>query len=174
MIQEVRGLKSDPFSDKFKAGHVIHGTEGFIAEASVFDPDGQLVKTFKAPARNHFENFISAVRSRRADELNADILEGHQSTALCHIGNISYRLGEKLHREEIAERLEGLSLHPEAVISYRKMIKHLASYDIDLDQPTLRLGQMLNPTATSEEFEGNAAANQLLTREYRKPFSLPS
>ena len=173
VIQEVRGLKSDPFSDKFKAGHVIHGTEGFIAEGSVFDPDGRLVETFKAPGVNHFENFVTAVRSRRAEDLRADILEGHQSTALCHVGNISYRLGEKLRGEEVAERLESLNLHPEATSSYRKMAKHLASHEVGVDQPTLQMGPLLKLAAESEDFVGNEAANRLLSREYRRPFVLP-
>src|SRR6185437_15999128 len=43
--------------------------------------------------RDHFANFIAAVHSRKTDDLNADILEGHYSAALCHLANISYRLG---------------------------------------------------------------------------------
>ena len=42
------------------------------------------------------DNFIAAVRSRRQQDLNADILEGHYSAALCHLANISYRLGRAL------------------------------------------------------------------------------
>src|SRR3712207_8893133 len=37
--------------------------------------------------------FIQAVRSRKTEGLRADIVEGHLSSALCHLGNISYRLG---------------------------------------------------------------------------------
>ena len=173
VIQEVRGLRSDPFSDKFKAGHVIHGTEGFIAEGSLFDPDGRLVETFKAPGVNHFENFVSAVRSRRVEDLRADILEGHQSTALCHIGNVSYRLGERLRREEVAEGLASLDLHPETGASYRKMVKHLASHGVDLSEPSLKMGPMLKLSPSSEQFVDNAEANRLLSREYREPFVLP-
>ena len=45
---------------------------------------------------NHFTNFIACVRSRRWQDLNADILEGHLSTSLCHLGNISCRLKRPL------------------------------------------------------------------------------
>ena len=45
---------------------------------------------------DHFANFTKAVRSRNAGELHADILEGHLSSALCHLGNISYRLGREV------------------------------------------------------------------------------
>ena len=80
-MQEVRGLKTDPFSPKFRAGHVIHGTGGFIAESSLFDRDGNLVRTFEGRTENHFGNFIKAVRNGRRGDLNADIREGHQSSA---------------------------------------------------------------------------------------------
>ena len=51
------------------------------------------VEPARAGQGDHFGNFIAAVRSRKAEDLNADILEGHYSAALCHLANISYRLG---------------------------------------------------------------------------------
>lgn len=41
---------------------------------------------------SHFRNWLQAVRSRRSDQLTAEILEGHMSSALCHLANIAYRL----------------------------------------------------------------------------------
>ncbi|HUU28146.1 MAG TPA: Gfo/Idh/MocA family oxidoreductase [archaeon] len=41
----------------------------------------------------HFENFINAVRSRKREELTADILEGHLAASMCHLCNIAYRTG---------------------------------------------------------------------------------
>ena len=46
---------------------------------------------------DHYGNFLQAVRSRDAKSLNADIEEGHLSSAYCHLGNIAYKLGRKLH-----------------------------------------------------------------------------
>ena len=43
----------------------------------------------------HFMNFVQAVRDRKPEALNAPILEGHVSSALCHMGNISHRLGKQ-------------------------------------------------------------------------------
>lgn len=45
---------------------------------------------------DHYENFISCIRSRRKEDLYADILEGHRSATLSHLANISYRTGRKL------------------------------------------------------------------------------
>lgn len=44
----------------------------------------------------HWLNFVECVRSRKVADLACDILEGHRSAALCHLANISYRLGRKL------------------------------------------------------------------------------
>ena len=52
----------------------------------------------------HFTNFIDCMRSRRWQDLNADILEGHLSTVICHLGNISYRTGKKLTFNPYSER----------------------------------------------------------------------
>ena len=45
----------------------------------------------------HWANFIDAVRSRKREDLNAEIEEGALSCNLMHLANISYRLGRTLH-----------------------------------------------------------------------------
>jgi len=44
----------------------------------------------------HFSNFIAAVKSGKRSDLTCDVLEGHMSTCLPHLGNIAYRVGETL------------------------------------------------------------------------------
>jgi predicted dehydrogenase len=39
----------------------------------------------------HFDNFVNSIRTRQRP--NADIEEGHRSTFMCQLANISYRLG---------------------------------------------------------------------------------
>jgi len=41
----------------------------------------------------HVENFVNCIRSRK--QPNADIQEGHISASLCHLANISYRVGNR-------------------------------------------------------------------------------
>ena len=55
-------------------------------------------KTFRAApiSGGHFANFIDAVRSGDHFDLNCDILEGHTSSVLPHLGNIAYKVGETL------------------------------------------------------------------------------
>jgi predicted dehydrogenase len=52
----------------------------------------------------HFHNFIECVRSRKWQDLAADVEEGYMSTALCHLGNISYRLKRPLVFDGRSER----------------------------------------------------------------------
>ncbi|MEO7889508.1 MAG: Gfo/Idh/MocA family oxidoreductase [Vicinamibacterales bacterium] len=49
---------------------------------------------------HHWANFINAVRSRRREDLTAEIQEGALSCNLVHLANISYRLGRTLHWDE--------------------------------------------------------------------------
>jgi predicted dehydrogenase len=54
--------------------------------------------------RPHVENFLAAVRSRKREDLNCDVLEGHLSAALCHLANTSYRLNRQLRFDPEPER----------------------------------------------------------------------
>ena len=54
--------------------------------------------------RLHFGNWVDCIRTRKWQDLNADILEGHMSTAMMHLGNISYRTGRKLQFNPVSER----------------------------------------------------------------------
>ena len=45
---------------------------------------------------NIWKNFIEWVRSRKAEDLDCDIAEGHMSSVLGHLGVVSYRTGRKL------------------------------------------------------------------------------
>jgi predicted dehydrogenase len=175
IITETRGLKTDPFNPKYKGGWVFYGSgnEGIIAGESLFDSEGKLVRTFTGKTESHFANFLKAVRSRKTSDLNADILEGHQSTALCHIGNISYRLGQPASTGEIVNQLDQLK-DETAFETFQRTRQHLAENEIDLEKNKLTLGAFLYMDPTEEKFLNNSAADAFLTREYRKPFIVPS
>jgi predicted dehydrogenase len=53
---------------------------------------------------NGWKNFIDCVRSRRREDLDNEILEGHLSASLGHLGIISYRTGRKLQFRPEAEK----------------------------------------------------------------------
>lgn len=59
------------------------------------------------PDTPHIANFLKAVRSRKESDLAAPVLEGHLSAALCHLGNIAYRVGRPLTFDPKTERCVG-------------------------------------------------------------------
>jgi len=180
LIFEVRGLPAgtDPTAmDNYHGasiGVVVDCEGGSIVipsytKAIVYDEQGREVKTYEEGG-NHFENFIQAVRSRNVADLHCDIAEGHLSAALCHTGNISYRLGKPLSPEGILRELKGNS---ELAESFGRMEEHLSANKIDLHNTPLMLGAALKMNPKTERFTNNPEADKLLTREYRKPFVVP-
>jgi hypothetical protein len=53
----------------------------------------------------HVQNFCDAIRGNA--KLTADALTGHLSTALCHLGNISTRVGRSLKFNPATEQIDG-------------------------------------------------------------------
>lgn len=174
IITETRGLKTKEFNPNFKGGWVFYGSEGIIAGEALFDLQGKLVRKFEGKGENHFANFLKGVRSRKVSDLHADILEGHQSTALCHVGNISYRLGQAASPGEIEKQLGQLQAHDQVLETFERTRRHLVENDVDLEKTKLTLGALLRMDADQEKFRDNPAADALLTRDYRKPFVVPA
>src|SRR5262249_48912161 len=138
----------------------------------LLDNDGKRVKDFKGAGSDgsHFANFIKAVRSRNHKDLNGDIEEGHLSSALCHLGNISYRLGKEMP----IEKARAFSSDKDAQEAFGRMIEHLKDNKVDVSTATGRSGPLLQINSDSESFPGNAEANAMLTRHYRKGFEVPA
>src|SRR5262245_8063773 len=132
IVSETRGLKTDPFHKDANGSQIFEGTQGTIVGSSLFDPDGKLVKTFEGKGQNHFANFLAAVKSRRREEQNAEILEGHQSSALCHIGNISWRLGRTAPATEVAAALKQLKVQENVQATLERTLAHLKDNQVDL------------------------------------------
>ncbi|HOW66068.1 MAG TPA: Gfo/Idh/MocA family oxidoreductase [Candidatus Paceibacterota bacterium] len=180
LIFEVRGLPASSAENKMdnyrgaSIGVVIDCQNGYLViasydKATAFDHSGGVIRKFEGSA-NHHENFVKAMRSRKPTDLNADILEGHLSSALCHTGNISYRLGRQASPEAIQEAIQGDS---EALEACERAYEHLQVNGVDLSQTPATLGAFLRMNPKTERFLDNESANKLLTREYREPFVVP-
>lgn len=113
---ETRGRYSNAeSSQETRVGNIFYGTEGYLelngsnwkafrkrettpfagskgTEVAVADP------TFRAAGGGsaHYINFVDAIRAGKDSVLNCDIREGHYSSAVPLIANISYRLGREL------------------------------------------------------------------------------
>jgi hypothetical protein len=123
---------------------------------------------------NHFANFLDAVRSRKAGDLKADILEGHQSSSLCHLANLSYRLGKTATVEEIGKSLAETGAHDDQEETLERTRHYLAEAGVDLAKTPMRLGRTLRLDGDREKFLNDPEADGLLTREYRAPFVVPA
>lgn len=55
----------------------------------------------------HFQNFLDCVKSRKVEELTADVEEGHISSALCHLANAAYRTQRALNFDPATEQVIG-------------------------------------------------------------------
>jgi hypothetical protein len=85
-------------------GNLYYGSKGYLAISDYDSYKSFLGSTEEpgpakhAPVKNeHFVNFIECMRSRRAEDLHAPILEGHLSATLVHLANASYRLGRTIN-----------------------------------------------------------------------------
>jgi predicted dehydrogenase len=190
IIFETRGLVIDKndwamfFKDKNgepysgnKIGVIFYGSDGYVVStadydaAHAYDMQGNITKTFKGGTTEaHFDNFVEAIHKNDPAHLTCPFEEGHLSSALCHLGNISYLLGEHQPVPEITEALKGDKWSTE---SLERTVQHLRQNGVDPDKTQMALGPKL--MLEGETFTGNIAAkaNPMLFREGRGEFTIP-
>jgi predicted dehydrogenase len=114
------GMGTDyPFVDHQNVvGVIFFGTEGYMIFPNYTDYYAFLgAKRERGPSNTvegqpmmdteHFQNWIAAVRSRRREDLAAEIEEGHLSSSICHLANIAFWTGRTLHFDPRNERFVG-------------------------------------------------------------------
>jgi predicted dehydrogenase len=176
LIFEVRGLPESSDSkamDEYRkqsVGHVIECEGGYLSGTVAYDKADKEIKRFEVEGEDHFANFANAVRSRRMQDLNAPVLEGHLSSALCHLGNISYRLGKQSEESDIRDAVRS---NKAAAGTLDRFEAHLAANGVDIKKDQATLGAFLQFDAKAERFVDNDKANELLKDPYRKPFEVP-
>jgi predicted dehydrogenase len=197
IIYEVRGLptkKGDSAMDVYRSvgstgvvmqsgregpgpntGVIVQCEHGFVdvPGLAAYDNKGRIIKRFIRGGIGPQANFIKAVRSRKISDLRTDILEGHLSTSLCHMGNISYRIGKESSNEQIREVIQG---DKDSMEAFGRFQDHLSANGVDLKKTPAVLGPWIKMNSNKEKFSGNfkKRANELLKRKYRKPFVIPN
>jgi len=183
LISDVRGLPfktpvtyglkgPQPFTN---ACNVWYGTEGFAVapnymSGAAFDYDGKQLGAWSGGSYlDHFANFVAAVRSRRHGDLHLDIEDGHLSSALAHLGNVSWALGETVSP---GTRPTLAADDPHVAATWESFEGYLADNPIDFDATKLSLGRELTIDPQTER-STDAEANRLFSREYRKGYELP-
>jgi len=172
-LPEKKGSKTMPNYKGVRIGEVIECEGGYFAGGWAYDNDGKKVKQFsRDKGRQHQPNFVKAVRSRKPEDNKADILKGHLSSALCHMGNVSHRIGERMSADKVAKAVAD---HPFLAEAYERMLQHLEANEVDLKTTPITLGPRLEMDPKTERFTGEKSkmANLLLKRNYREPFVVP-
>jgi len=178
-VFEVRGLIAGNPRQKHsqrKVANEYYTTEGMITGGKFYPKNGGKPESVKGDGHveggGPFGNFINCVRNGTPDKLNAAAIHGHHSSALCHLGNISYRLGKTAKWGELPDEFGDNDVVEE---TYANLENNLKDFNIPLDGLKYKQGRVLNFDPKTEKFTGPGAeeANKLLTRDYRKPFQIP-
>jgi predicted dehydrogenase len=187
IIFEVRGLPQETgvkHMDHYRGvriGISIECEHGYFAGGAgggvVYDNDGKRIKPLSSSGGDrHVENFIQAVRSRKAQDLRAPVAGGHLSSALCHLANIPYRLGTQVPQAELKAQAGSRA---DVAETLDRFASHLAANGVDLAQATPTLGPVLELVPDEERFASRsnydmgAWANRLVRDSYRAPFVVP-
>jgi hypothetical protein len=185
LIFEVRGLarkKGDRSMDNWRRtgtriGVVVQCEDGYWAAGDgggyVWQNDNERTdKRFTGGGGGgHHQNFVDAVRAEDPKLLNADIEKGHFSSALCHMGNVSYRLGQQMSVEDARKTID----NEYALDSFDRMVEHLKVNEVDLAKEPITMGPMLTMDSKTERFVGDwsTEANMFIKRNYREPYVVP-
>lgn len=183
VIYEVRGLpakRGANWMDQYRGvrfGLVIQCENGYFAGGRgggwTYDNQGKRLNQFPGDGGGtHHLNFIEAVRSGKPEMVRADMRQGHLSAALCHMANISHRLGRRQSVKEAAAVAGSNELLKE---SFERLLPHLEANEIDLSKTPMTVGPTLNWNDTTQKFQDECGdwANMLQTRDYREPFAVP-
>jgi hypothetical protein len=180
LLFEVRGLDTKDYKGT-KVGNIWFGDKGYVVCPSygsgiAYDLDGKEVAKFNGGNdAYHFRNFVEAVRSRKHTHLNCDVEQGHLSAALCHLGNISYRLGRETVIGDDIRTFEKVLPASEA---FERMKAHLEDNKVDKGTAKCLVGTKLTIDPKAEKFTAATdgadvkKANDMLFREYRKGFEI--
>jgi predicted dehydrogenase len=186
LLFEVRGLPRDQAAqsgdwlagmDDFlgvKVGVVLHCAGGTLripsyTGAVAYDAEGQEIRRWEEGG-DPFANWIAAVRSRRVEELAAEIEVGARSSAWVQLGNASQRLAHATGKAALLEAVKSSSHLTEAT---GRALAHLEANGVDPEKTPLALGPCLVLDRAQSCFQDPPAANELLAGRFREPFVLP-
>jgi predicted dehydrogenase len=189
-VFEVRGLPKskqdwpqwEQSMNKYRGiqiGVIVQCEHGYVTLSNDYgsvvalDHDDHKIKEWNSGMGHHYRNWLAACAAGDNSLLHAPIMEGHLSSALCHTGNISHVLGERLVKSEIVADLQTHDVGDVMLDSVDRLLHHLQRNDVNLTEQQLRLGTVLEIDGEHERFLDNDDANALLTRNYREPFVVP-
>lgn len=189
LMFEVRGL---PMKSGMKAmdayrgarvGVIVHCEGGYVQVSDsgtcmIYDKDNKKIEQFQQGGLGtHRANFIAAVRSRKQSDAHGLIENGHVSTNLCHLANISYLVGAEKSDAELTAAIKSDANLKEA---HGRFVEHLTANGVNVDTTKIVTGPLLEIDPGAERFVGKnkalvakANASILMKRTGRKGFTIP-
>lgn len=178
LVFEVRGLVGKNKGLDTGYGSEIfneyYTTEGRIAEGKFYptgSDKGEKLADLGGEVYpgGEWGSFINAVREKNPAMVNANVEDAHYSAALCHLGNISYRLGSTTSMAGVE------SPYPNEHVNdtMAKIRENLEKCNLNVSQTQCQVGPALEFDPAAEKFVHNDDANAMLTRAYRGEFKLP-
>jgi len=181
LVFEVRGLVGDKKRPEWPndVSNAFYTTEGVIKDGRFHPKGGGPAQQLEVPEGQGrvapggaFGSFIAAVRSRKPEDLNCDAEVAHYSAALCHLPNISYRLGQ----QGTYDKARGsIGNNTEVVAVLERIRDNCKAVGVPVDKTVYMVGPTLTFDPKTERFTGDLAdeANKYVSRDYRKPFVVP-
>ena len=112
VLQYEMRIWSEPRLHDQGEGAAVYGDRGWVilnnTTWKAFDGDGKVIGegADRSALSAHVRNFLDAVKSRKREDLNQEIAQGHVSSVLCHAGNIAWRTGKKLRFDAATETFD--------------------------------------------------------------------
>jgi len=187
LIFEVRGL---PRKTGMRAmdvyrhssiGAVLQCENGYVhisesGTGGIYGNDGKRIQGLtKGGNGSHRANFVKALQTRKV--VNGLVEECHYSSALCHLGNLSYLVGADKANKDIAE---AVAANAQAKEAFGRYVEHLKANDVNVDTTKAVVGPLLKIDRKKEMFVGSepfvkaANDNPLRKREGRGAFKIPT
>lgn len=161
------------FALHFEGGRFV----GLRGGGAIYDDDGKRVRDFVGDGgAGHAANFIKAVRSRRAEDLQAPLAEGHASSSACELANISWRIGRAA---TVAECREAVGAHAGAAEALAALEKNVIANGVSLDRQPFTLGPSIEyrdgsiASVSGGDRDALDRARSLARGTARKPYEIP-
>jgi len=187
LIFEVRGLpmkKGMKAMDAYRGsrvGVIVQCEGGYVqitesGNCTIYDNNNTKIQAFTNGGNgSHRANFVKAIKDRKV--VTGLVEECHYSSALCHLGNVSYLVGANKSNDALAESIKSSAVTKEA---FGRMLDHLKANEVNVGTTQTVVGPLLKIDAAKERFVGSekeivAAANKspLLKREGRGAYKIP-
>jgi len=187
LIFEVRGLgrkkgmRAMDVYRKSSVGVAVQCENGYVnvsetGAAVAYDNAGNRLEVFEGSDNAaHRKNWITALRERKVK--HGILEEGHYSTCLCHLANISYLTGAEKSNAQLADAVASNLVTKEA---YWRTLDHLKANEVNLDEtkpivgPLLQVDRKHEMLMHSDKVVADAANScPIRKRTGRAPFTIP-